>query len=398
MLRSLPSPPNSKVAFVAGANGISGHALIEHLIRTPHQEWSQIIITSRKPPPNYWVDPRVRFIAIDFLEEPREDVLAKLRSVCKEVTHAFFTSYVHNGDSSKLAEKNCPLWYNFLDAVDKACPRLQRVNLQTGGKHYAIGLQRFSTPCYEDTPRYKGKGQETIFYYKQEDDLFAIQKRRKTNPWHYSIIRPFGIIGFTPQFSGINSALCLAQYFLISRELRVCPRWPGNYNGWHQVEGESYAPSVADMHVWAATTESAKDQAFNHGNGDTVAWRFLWTLFAEYFGVSIAGAEPDAPGSSGKQQPQVTLAEWAKDKQAVWERLTDKYGGRAEAYQGGGFELLDWEFSPDEPGLVFATAVQKARALGWSRMEDSYRAWTAAFRSYENAGVLPVRESYSGEK
>lgn len=28
-----------KVAFVTGANGISGHAIIENLIRTPSHEW-----------------------------------------------------------------------------------------------------------------------------------------------------------------------------------------------------------------------------------------------------------------------------------------------------------------------------------------------------------------------
>lgn len=30
-------PP--KVAFVSGANGISGHAIVEHLIRKPESEW-----------------------------------------------------------------------------------------------------------------------------------------------------------------------------------------------------------------------------------------------------------------------------------------------------------------------------------------------------------------------
>lgn len=49
----------------------------------------------------------------------------------------------------------------------------------------------------EHTPRYDGPGKETLFYYRQEDDLFEIQKRR--NAWAYTIIRPFGIVGYTPQ-------------------------------------------------------------------------------------------------------------------------------------------------------------------------------------------------------
>jgi hypothetical protein len=32
-------PPTSKVAFVAGANGISGGAIVDHLVKQPHSEW-----------------------------------------------------------------------------------------------------------------------------------------------------------------------------------------------------------------------------------------------------------------------------------------------------------------------------------------------------------------------
>jgi NAD(P)-dependent dehydrogenase (short-subunit alcohol dehydrogenase family) len=33
------SPLSGKVAFVTGANGITGFAIIEHLIRQPKAEW-----------------------------------------------------------------------------------------------------------------------------------------------------------------------------------------------------------------------------------------------------------------------------------------------------------------------------------------------------------------------
>lgn len=32
-------PTAPKVAFVSGANGISGHAIVEHLLRLPESEW-----------------------------------------------------------------------------------------------------------------------------------------------------------------------------------------------------------------------------------------------------------------------------------------------------------------------------------------------------------------------
>ena len=200
---SISTAQCGRVAFVTGANGITGHALIEHLIRTPNHEWcvlcplwtfstsplaevdhkcsrdihissvlpnlnrihillavllrlglfknlrstvtrqvyiltriylrSKIIITSRTPPKIPWIDPRVQFVSLDFLNSV-EVLVGNIQRVCENVTHAFFTSYVHDNDPTKLPEKNCPLFRNFLEAIDTACPILQRVILQTGGK------------------------------------------------------------------------------------------------------------------------------------------------------------------------------------------------------------------------------------------------------------------------
>ena len=46
---------------------------------------------------------------------------------------------------------------------------------------------------HEAMPRYKDDGLN--FYYTQEDFMFDLQKRRK---WSWNVIRPGGIVGFTP--------------------------------------------------------------------------------------------------------------------------------------------------------------------------------------------------------
>lgn len=94
---------------------------------------SKIIVTSRRPLSNSWRDPRVEFIALDFLE-PVDKIVNDLKDVTADVTHAYFTSYVHHDDFRLLKEKNIPLFRNFMDAIDLACPKLERVSLQTGGK------------------------------------------------------------------------------------------------------------------------------------------------------------------------------------------------------------------------------------------------------------------------
>lgn len=80
-----------------------------------------------------YTDSRVRFVALDFLR-PAEEIVEKIKDLCKDVTHTFFTSYIHDNDFLKLHVKNGPLFRSFLEAVDLACSRLERVVLQTGGK------------------------------------------------------------------------------------------------------------------------------------------------------------------------------------------------------------------------------------------------------------------------
>lgn len=96
---------------------------------------SQIIITSRRRPTQvFWQDHRIRFIALDFLR-PLEELIEAMRPFCHHVTHAFFASYVHCADFSKLRECNVPLFENFLKSIDYVAGNsLERIVLHTGGK------------------------------------------------------------------------------------------------------------------------------------------------------------------------------------------------------------------------------------------------------------------------
>lgn len=95
---------------------------------------SKIVVTSRSPLKNYWQDPRVEFLALDFLSSI-DELIQKMSVICDNVTHAYFTSYVHTDDFARLRDLNIPLFTNFLTAIDTvAGESLQRVCLQTGGK------------------------------------------------------------------------------------------------------------------------------------------------------------------------------------------------------------------------------------------------------------------------
>ncbi|PWY75792.1 hypothetical protein BO83DRAFT_436548 [Aspergillus eucalypticola CBS 122712] len=88
------SPLPQNVAFVTGANGISGYAIVEHFIRQPklngnHHSSLLAELQSRCPLPTPWIDPRVEFVAVDFLESV-ETIISKLKDICApRVTRLF---------------------------------------------------------------------------------------------------------------------------------------------------------------------------------------------------------------------------------------------------------------------------------------------------------------------
>ncbi|KAK2600408.1 hypothetical protein N8I77_009944 [Diaporthe amygdali] len=346
---------NGKVAFVTGANGITGNAVIEHLIRQPA---SKIVITTRRIPEwPLWQDPRIRFIALDFLK-PVDELVQLMQPLCHDVTHAFFASYVHDTNFANLKNYNVPLFQNFLLATDKSSDSLKRVILHTGGKHYGVHLGPVEVPVHEGMARYEDYGEN--FYYIQEDFMFDLAAKRT---WNWNIIRPMGIIGYTPA---------------------------GNKFFYNAVDDASYAPSIADMSVWASTHEHTKNEAFNHNNGDYIVWSYFWARLSEHFGMKI----PDIPdsawkasGNGQKMESQIKMTEWAKDKKNVWERVVAKHGGNPKAFDWATWDILDWGLGE---GWLAITTVSKARKFGWMRFDDTYDTWIETFRSFENAGVLPL--------
>jgi nucleoside-diphosphate-sugar epimerase len=127
-----------KVAFITGGNGITGSAIIEHLVKnTSKEEWSDIIVTSRSPFKTLVQDSRIKFVALDFAKTPKE-LIESMRDVCAPVTHAYFSSYVHKDSFEELNTANQALFENFVRALVEVTPELEAVCLQTGGKYYNV--------------------------------------------------------------------------------------------------------------------------------------------------------------------------------------------------------------------------------------------------------------------
>ncbi|GME64624.1 uncharacterized protein K452DRAFT_275951 [Neofusicoccum parvum] len=381
-----------KVAFVAGCNGVSGNAIVEHLVRSPKQEWSKIIISSRSRPPFLWPDPRIQFVAIDFLDPP-ERIIQRLQRVCKNVTHAYYTSYIHVDSFAELGDKNVPLFKNFLDAISAVAPKLKRVCMQTGTKHYGCHLGPVEIPVCESLPRYEDSGDN--FYYEQEDYL---REKEKESSWSYNVIRPHAIVGYAPHATGMSQALTVAIYLLVCREMGEPGAFPGSAFIYDNFDDCSYAPSLADMTVWATTQSQCANEDFVHCNGDVYMFRHFWPYLGAYFGMEIPESSFPKSGDErkrvGQHASEISLVDWASDKRPVWESICRKYGGRVEAFDWGTWAFFDWSLGKT---WVTIASVAKARKFGWKRIDNSYDAWIDTFRSFANAGILPQQSALLGD-
>lgn len=373
-----------KTAFITGANGITGTAIIEKLAATGKEEWSRIVASSLSPLQTRVKDDRLTFVPLDFTK-PGEELVPLMKETCADVTHAYFSSYVHHDDFKQLNQANATLFENFLDALLAVAPKLESCVLQTGGKHYNVHLGPVPSPAREAEPRREPPFGN--FYFHQEDYLIS---RQRGQSWRWNVIRPEAIIGHTVKPNGMNEALTLALYFLVCKELNNEAIMPTNQIYFEGYDDLSDARLIADITIWASTNSRAGNEAFNVTNGDYFSWKYMWPRVANHFGAS---ASPDQDfklprPKAGATQLEFSLEEWSKDKKEVWDRICDKAKcPEAKAsWKAATWAFQDWVF---QRGWSATLSVNKAREFGWTGHIDSFVSMKDAFDSFVDMGQIP---------
>ncbi len=81
-------------------------------------------------------DDRVELVSgLDLTD--REKALEHLQNIngVDKTTHVYFSAYAgHNTDFQELKKVNSALLDNAIDALERCCPTMQYITLQTGGK------------------------------------------------------------------------------------------------------------------------------------------------------------------------------------------------------------------------------------------------------------------------
>lgn len=375
----------AKIAFITGGNGITGSAILEYLVKnTKPSEWSRLIVTSRSPFKTTVHDDRIRFLALDFSQDSKT-IADKMRAECADVTHAYFSSYIHKDDFTELNNANQTLFENFLDALLAVAPKLENCTLQTGGKHYNVHLMPVPSPAREAEERRESPIGN--FYFQQEDYLI---ERQKGSSWSWNVIRPEAIIGYTSKPNGMNSALTYALYILVCTELGEEASMPTNQLYWEGYDDVSDSRLIANQTIWASTNAHTGNQAFNVTNGDYFSWRYMWPRVVAHLG---GRARPQQVFTKprpheGENQLDLSLAAWSQDKRPVWDRLCEKRGcPQAKAsWDAATWAYQDWVFQRTWSATL---SINKARAFGWTGHVDSFESFTHAFEKFVELGQIP---------
>jgi nucleoside-diphosphate-sugar epimerase len=124
------------VACVWGANGISGTAMIDHLIEQSIDQWKHIICISRRSFQLNIQDNRIDFISIDILNSTIDEIVDQLKKVQGEmITDVFHYTYIEKNNEEELDEINKIVLEKALEACGKIAGKtIQSFSLQTGYK------------------------------------------------------------------------------------------------------------------------------------------------------------------------------------------------------------------------------------------------------------------------
>lgn len=359
---TVKNPHGAKTALVVGASGIAGSAIIEQL---EHDGGWTVLALSRRPV----AGSPARHIAADLQSgDSLSQALAN-----EHPTHVFFTAWARQDTEEENIRVNSAMLRNLLEALKHA--PVEHVALMTGLKQYLGPFESYGagevpdTPFREDAPRLQVQN----FYYAQEDELWAAAERQG---FRWSVHRSHTVIGHAVG-NAMNMGLTLAAQASLCRELDRPFVFPGSAMQWNGLVDVTDGGLLAEHMVWAATTESAGNEAYNIVNGDVFRWRWMWPKLAAYFGV-------EAQGFKGSPRP---LEDQMQGMEPTWAALAATHGlSTSDLTRVASWWHTDADLGRDVEVMADMGKSRLAGFTGYRRTEDSF---LRLFDRYRTERIIP---------
>jgi nucleoside-diphosphate-sugar epimerase len=333
-------------ALVAGALGVTGRSLVNHLVALGN--WEVVGLSRRRP--EFRTD--AQFIALDLLN--RSEVQTRLSAI-GDVTHVFYAALQPAANFFEEVAPNLAMLTNLVETVEQASTKFRKVVLIEGAKFYGAHLGPYKTPARETDPRHMPPN----FYYNQEDYL---NDRSAGKAWSWTALRPSSICGFAVG-NPMNMATVIAVYAALCKEMKLPLRFPGSMTSYHAIMEMTDAELLAKAIVWAGENDQCDGQAFNITNGDFDRWENIWPKLAEFFKIDYAPPQ------------QFPLTLFMSDKEPVWNSLVKKY------------DLLDYSFR-EAASWPFGEAIFN---LGYDVMADTSKSRRFGFHEWVDTEEMLLR-------
>ncbi|SMC36344.1 SDR family oxidoreductase [Chryseobacterium sp. YR221] len=352
------------IALVVGATGITGSNLAEELIA---QGWITYGLSRN-------IDnaiPGLRPVKANLLDE--ENLTEALAGISP--THVYFTTWMRNDTEEENIRVNSALVRNLLHVLSPK-KSVQHVALVTGLKHYLGPFEAYAkdgilpeTPVREEHPRLSLPN----FYYAQEDEVYQASEREG---FTWSIHRPHTVVGYAVG-NLMNIGTTLAVYASICKETGRKFIWPGSEAQWNGVSDVTDAKVLAKQLIWASTTETAKNQAFNITNGDVFRWKWLWKRLADRFGI-------EAEGFNGSIRP---LEKELQNDHPLWKAITEKYDLK-ENHLNKLSSAWHTDLDLGRP-LEVMCDMSKSRKLGFTAFKSTEDSFAEVFEKLKAERMIP---------
>jgi nucleoside-diphosphate-sugar epimerase len=347
-----------KKALVAGALGVTGRALVNHLVSLG--DWEVIGLSRRTPE----FQTTARFIAIDLLN--RSEVETRLSGI-GDVTHIFYAALQPAANVFEEVAPNLAMLTNTVETVERFSRTLRKVILVEGAKFYGAHLGPYKTPAKETDPRHMPPN----FYYDQEDYL---KERSAGKAWSWAALRPSSICGFAVG-NPMNMATVIAVYATLCKEMGLPLRFPGSPAAYRAVMEMTDAELLAKAMVWAAETDRCDGQAFNITNGDFNRWENVWPRLAHFFKMDYAPPQ------------RFPLAQFMSDKEPVWKALVNKHHLLDYSFR----EAAAWPFGEAIFNIEYdvMSDTTKSRQFGFHEWVETEEMLLRLFAQFQNMRFIP---------
>ncbi|MGA8594442.1 MAG: SDR family oxidoreductase [Bryobacteraceae bacterium] len=348
----------SKRALIAGALGVTGRALVNHLVSL--DGWDVIGLSRRKPE----FQTQAKFIAVDLCD--RRQTEDRLNGV-GDVTHIFYAALQPADNFFEEVAPNLAMLANTVETVERFSKKLRKVVLIEGAKFYGAHLGPYKTPAKETDPRHMPPN----FYYNQEDYL---KEYSMGKAWSWTALRPSLICGFAVG-NPMNMATVIAVYAALCKEMGLPFRFPGSTAAYRALMEMTDAELLAKAMVWAGENERCDGQAFNITNGDLNRWEHIWPRLAEFLRMDHAPPQ------------RFPLAQFMSDKEAVWKSLVKKHGLLDYSFQ----EAAAWPFGEAVFNIDYdvMSDTTKCRKFGFHEWVDTEEMLLRLLAQFQKMRFIP---------